>query len=34
MLWNELCQKNIDIEVACASVETHLNKRRREAAER
>ncbi|CAJ2675963.1 unnamed protein product [Trifolium pratense] len=34
MQWNELCQKNIDIKVACASVETHLNELRREAAER
>ncbi|KAK2451244.1 Pre-mRNA-splicing factor SPF27 [Trifolium repens] len=34
MQWNELCRKNIDIKVACASVETHLNELRREAAER
>lgn len=34
MQWNELCQKNIDIKVVCASVETHLNELRREAAER
>jgi len=34
MQWNELCQKNIDIKVACASAETHLNELRREAAER
>ncbi|XP_057421266.1 pre-mRNA-splicing factor SPF27 homolog [Lotus japonicus] len=32
--WNELCQKNIDINAACASVETRINELKREAAER
>ncbi|XP_054821870.1 pre-mRNA-splicing factor SPF27 homolog [Prosopis cineraria] len=32
--WKELCQKNIDIQAACASIENHIEELRREAAER
>ncbi|XP_028786854.1 pre-mRNA-splicing factor SPF27 homolog [Neltuma alba] len=32
--WKELCQKNIDIQAACASIENHIKELRREAAER
>ncbi|KAK7358160.1 hypothetical protein VNO77_00083 [Canavalia gladiata] len=34
MQWKELCQKNIDIRSACASVENRINELKREAAER
>jgi len=34
MQWKELCQKNIDINVACASVENRINELKSEAAER
>ncbi|KAG5024603.1 hypothetical protein AAZX31_08G050200 [Glycine max] len=34
MQWKELCQKNIDISAACASVENRINELKREAAER
>ncbi|KAF7819948.1 pre-mRNA-splicing factor SPF27-like protein [Senna tora] len=34
MQWKELCQKNIDIQAACASIENQINELRREAAER
>ncbi|XP_004512670.1 pre-mRNA-splicing factor SPF27 homolog [Cicer arietinum] len=34
MQWKELCQKNIGISAACASVEICLHELRREAAER
>lgn len=34
MQWKELCQKNIDISAACASVENRINELKRGAAER
>ncbi|GKV05118.1 hypothetical protein SLEP1_g17159 [Rubroshorea leprosula] len=32
--WKELCQKNIEIQAACAQIEGHLDELRKEAAER
>lgn len=32
--WKELCQKNIDIQDACAKLENHISELKREAAER
>ncbi|KAK7383449.1 hypothetical protein VNO78_29128 [Psophocarpus tetragonolobus] len=34
MQWKELCQKNIDISAACASIENRINELKSEAAER
>ncbi|XP_061360577.1 pre-mRNA-splicing factor SPF27 homolog [Gastrolobium bilobum] len=34
MQWRELCQKNIDISVACTSLDTHIKELKREATER
>ncbi|KAK6921241.1 Pre-mRNA-splicing factor SPF27 [Dillenia turbinata] len=32
--WKELCQKNIEIQAACASIENHIEEMRKEAEER
>ncbi|XP_077241488.1 modifier of snc1,4 [Tasmannia lanceolata] len=32
--WKELCEKNIDIQAACATIENHIEELKREAAER
>ncbi|XP_047316324.1 pre-mRNA-splicing factor SPF27 homolog [Impatiens glandulifera] len=32
--WKELCQKNIEIQAACATIENHVEEMKREAAER
>ncbi|KAF9592384.1 hypothetical protein IFM89_014554 [Coptis chinensis] len=32
--WKELCEKNIDIQAACANIENHIEDLRREAADR
>lgn len=32
--WKELCEKNIEIQAACAQIENHIEEMRREAAER
>ncbi|XP_027343561.1 pre-mRNA-splicing factor SPF27 homolog [Abrus precatorius] len=34
MQWKELCQKTSDIRAACATVESHINEMKQEAAER
>lgn len=32
--WRELCVKNIEIQAACAEVQTHIEELKREATER
>ena len=32
--WKELCQKNIEIQAACAQLENHISDLKREASER
>ncbi|RWR75819.1 pre-mRNA-splicing factor SPF27 [Cinnamomum micranthum f. kanehirae] len=32
--WKELCEKNIEIQAACAQIENHIEEMRKEAAER
>lgn len=32
--WRELCAKNIEIQAACANIESHIEELRKEAAER
>ncbi|KAL5545038.1 hypothetical protein UlMin_008822 [Ulmus minor] len=32
--WRELCQKNLEIQAACANLENHISELKREAAER
>ena len=32
--WRDLCQKNIEIQAACAQLENHISELKREASER